>query len=188
MNWNPIFVVGDRGHHVVVGVFLAATLAGCVDEHPAYDIEFLAGDAVVAQTSEESAGAAAARVSVHVLPTEEYDGNGWVTLGASERFPDGLLRLYEPADNPRFRYHERLPVLAVPARLVGDRVKLDETTLALEGQVSNLELAPLCGEKVVFVPRLVVWDSRPGAPGERDFDFDAARNVRVPVEATVECL
>jgi hypothetical protein len=171
-------------------VLLVTTVvtSGCVDEHPAYELEFDVDGAVLEQTSDDPSGRANAVVTMRVVPTAEHS-QSWTTLGASERFPEGLLRLYEPSDNPRFRYNERLPVLAIPAELVGDRVAVSdrETELTLRGQVSNLELEPLCGQSVVFVPRLVVWETEPAGPGERDFDFERARNVRVPADAVVEC-
>lgn len=182
-------VVDDRGHQWLLMLTVGVAASGCGDEHPAYELEFDGASATLAQTSDDPSARATARFTVGVSPTPEHT-ESWLTLGASERFPDGLLRVYEPADNARFGYHERLPVLAVPAELEGDRVAVDSepVQIVLRGQVSNLELEPLCGERVVFVPRLVVWDEKPAGPGEREFDFERARNVRIQAETRVECV
>ena len=164
-------------------------LAGCADEHPAYDLDFSAEAIQLAQTASDAPSRpAGARVQLEVTPSVDHT-RSWVTLDTTERFPDGWLRAYEPSDNARFVYDERFPLLTIPATLRAEPVRIghDAERLRIDGQVSNLELEPLCGERVVVVVELVVWDTESGSLDERAFAADGARLVDVPVDGRIVC-
>lgn len=164
---------------------LLVTTVGCVDDHPAYHLDYEVLESTIRQTSEAPADLAIAEIDLRLSPDAEHDGS-WVWLNVTERFPDGLVRLYEPADNPRLVFDERKPVLAIPAVTVGEAKQVVDEPIVLEirGRVSNLELEPLCGEPVVFAPWLAVsTHGRDPEPG----DEVRALGIRVTAEAEVGC-
>ena len=172
---------------VQASAILAFACTACGVDHPAYDVQIEATDLQIGQSTGEPEERARLVVTVEVTPEPDHR-ESIVRLGATSRFESGVLRLYEPEPNSRFVYDGRKPVLAVPAAVVvGGRVSeegvsvTDEAeTFELYGQVSNLELATLCGERVVAVPRLVIEDPEASEEG-------SLRELRITAVGEVTC-
>lgn len=175
-------------HNAYLTATVVLLAVGCVDPHPAYELELLTGGATVAQWGGNPADAATLEVVVRVEPGADH-GESRVELGRTSRFPGGVLRAYEPTDDG-FVYHERKPLLAVPSttavegrRTEGVAVAGEPRELRFIGQISNLELEPLCGDEIVLVPRLVISD----VPDDDAEGAAAVRDIRLPVATEVVC-